>query len=181
MRIASLSFMLLSTITIFPAVAQLKVGITGGMVMSSLIRDSQLNAREGKIGYVVGANVKYNIGELGWFIQSGVSYTLEGDHDQPLNFVKLPVILGLDFSDDVNFNVSYNFVWQTGNKNGVKEFYNNYASILGLGAEIYAGKKFVPGFRLNYGLSNLVNVPIDAKNFRVKPFTLDLYLTYYFF
>ena len=69
---------------------KLRVGLTGGAVLSSLIRDSNLSVNAGKFGYIVGATVKYNAGDLGWFFQSGVNYTLEGDHDQNLNFVKVP-------------------------------------------------------------------------------------------
>lgn len=165
----------------FCANAQFRAGLTGGAVLSSLVRDSQINSSAGKIGYLIGLNAKYNFGDLGWFIQSGVHYTLEGDSRQPLNFVKVPLALGLDFSDDVGVYVAYDLVWLAGNQNNVQDFYNNYANILGLGAEIYISERFVPGFRLNYGLSNLVKVPADAKNFTIKPFTLDLYLTCYLF
>ena len=159
--------------------SQLKVGLTGGVVLSSLVRDSQLNARAGKFGYLIGANARINLGELGWFVQSGISYTLEGDNDQNLNFVKIPMVLGLDVSDDVNIHAAYYFAWQVGNQNEVQDFYNSNANMFGLGAEIDISKKFAMGFRLNYGLSNLVKDPMQAKNFKIRPFTLDLYLNYY--
>ena len=71
--------------------AQLKVGLNGGAVLSTLIRDSNLKTHPGNLGYLVGATGKLNIGELGWFFQSGVNYTLEGDSEQNLNFVKSPI------------------------------------------------------------------------------------------
>jgi len=159
--------------------AQFRVGVTAGPVLSSLVRDSNLSARAGMVGYLVGGVAKLNIGELGWFFQSGVTYTLEGDNDQHLNFVKVPLIIGFDASDDVNVHVAYNFAWQVGNQHGVQEFYKKNANILGVGFEIYISNKFTVGSRLNYGLSNLVSDPSGAKNFEVKSFTFDLYLTYF--
>lgn len=159
--------------------AQLRVGATGGVALSSLVRDSNLNSRAGTVGYLLGATAKYNVGELGWFFQSGVNYTLEGDADQNLNFVKLPLTIGFDASDDVNINVTYNLAWQVGNDNNVQDFYHDFANILGMGFEVYVSDKFAFGTKLNYGLSNLVKDPAGAKNFNVKPFTLDLYLTYF--
>lgn len=159
--------------------AQVKLGITGGAVFSSLIRDSHLSAYDGNFGYMIGGMAKLNIGELGWMVQSGVQYTLEGDHIQPLNFLKVPLILGFEPSENMNIHVAYNLSWQVGDKNGVQDFYKNFASILGLGFEIYISEKVSLGSRLNYGLSNLVSVPAEAKNYVVKPFTLDLFLTYY--
>jgi hypothetical protein len=161
------------------AYSQLKIGVTGGVVLSSLVRDNQLNARAGTLGYLFGANARINLGELGWFVQSGISYSLEGDNDQNLNFIKIPMVLGLDVSDDVNIHAAYDFAWQVGNQNNVQDFYNGNANMLGLGAEINISEKFAMGFRLNYGLSNLVNDPAKAKNFKIRPFTLDLYLNYY--
>ena len=159
--------------------AQLRFGVNGGIVLSSLIRDSQLNSREGMIGYTVGAAAKLNVGELGWFFQSGVNYTLEGDNDQNLNFVKVPLMVGYDASDDVNIHVVYNFAWQVGNHNDVQDFYKESANILGVGFEIYVTEKLGIGSRLNYGLSNLVEDPAGAKNYNVKPFTFDIYLSYF--
>lgn len=161
--------------------AQWRIGVTGGAVLATLVRDSQLNSRGGQLGYFIGADVRRNLGDLGWFVQSGVSYTLEGDHDQNLNFIKVPIMLGWDFSDDVGIYMVYNFAWQVGDQNGVQDFYNSYANILGLACQIYPSEKIALGIRLNHGLSNLVRVPADAKNLNIKPLTLDLYLTYFLF
>ena len=159
--------------------AQVRLGITGGPVLSSLIRDNNLNARAGMVGYMVGAVAKMNVGELGWFFQSGVNYTLEGDNVQNLNFIKIPLTIGFDASEDVNVHVAYQMAWQVGNHNNVQDFYHDFANILGVGFEIYISKKFAIGSTLNYGLSNLVKEEADAKQFNVKPFTLELYLTYF--
>lgn len=159
--------------------AQLRVGATGGVVLSTLIRDGHLNSRAGTIGYLLGATAKYNVGELGWFFQSGANYTLEGDNDQSLNFVKIPLTIGFDAADDVNINVTYNLAWQVGNENNVQDFYHDYTNILGLGFEVYASDKLAFGTKLNYGLTSLVSDPAGAKNYNVKPFTLDFYLTYF--
>ena len=159
--------------------AQLKVGFTGGAVLSSLIRDNHLNLHAGKFGYLVGATAKYNIGELGWFVQSGVNYTLEGDSQQNLNFVKVPLTLGLDLGEDVSLYGTYNLAWQVGNENNVQDFYNHSATILGMGFCINTSKHISIGGTLNYGLSNLVSDVPQAKNYTIKPFTFDIYITYF--
>lgn len=173
-------FIVLFTGLFLESSAQIRFGVNGGVVLSSLIRDNNLAVNDGQIGYLIGANVKYNMGELGWYVQSGVDYTLEGDNIQNLNFVKIPLILGLDASEDVSIFVAYNLAWQVGNHNNVQDFYKDFANILGLGFEIHTSDKFAIGTRLNYGLSNLVEEPADAKNYTVIPFTLELYLTYRF-
>ncbi len=162
------------------ASAQFRFGVTAGPVLSSLVRDNNLSARAGKVGFLIGGVAKLNVGDLGWFFQSGITYTLEGDNDQNLNFVKVPLIIGFDASDDVNIHVAYNLAWQVGNHNNVQDFYNDTANILGVGFEVYLSEKFAIGSRLSYGLSNLVKEPTGAKQFDVKPFTFDLYLTYFF-
>ena len=160
------------------AIAQIKIGFTGGVVLSSLVRDSNLALHDGNFGFLIGANAKYNLGELGWYIQSGVDFTKEGDSDQNLNFVKIPLIIGLDASDDVSIFVAYNLAWQAGNQNDVQDFYRKFANILGLGMEIHVSEVFAIGSRLNYGLSNLVSDPAEAKNFDVKPFTFEVFATF---
>lgn len=179
MKIVKIQIALFILLATAPAFSQLKVGISGGAVLSSLVRDSQLNAREGKVGYVAGASARLNLGELGWFVQTGLYYTLEGDNDQSINFLKVPAVLGLDVSDDMNVYVAYDFAWQMSNENNVQDFYNKTANILGLGAELYIGEKFAVGSRLNYGLSNLVKDPFGAKNYKIRPFTLEFYLTFF--
>lgn len=177
---------IITTITVFlmffaQVSAQFRLGVTGGAVLSSLIRDSNLNARESRFGFLVGTEVRYVPGELGWNFRTGVNYSTEGDSDQHLNFIKVPLTIGLDFSEDVGMYVSYNFAWQMSDHNNAKENYKDFGNILGLGVEVYLGERFAMGPRLNYGLSNMVAAPAGAKNFNVKPFTLDLYLTYFVF
>lgn len=159
--------------------AQLKIGFTGGAVLSTMIRDSNLNVEGGKFGYLVGATAKYNIGELGWFVQSGVTYTLEGDNKQNLNFLKIPLTLGIDVADDVSLYGIYNLAWQVGNENDVQDFYNHFVNILGLGFCFNTTKHISIGGTLSYGLSNLVSDSSQAKNFNIKPFTFDIYLNYF--
>jgi hypothetical protein len=159
--------------------AQLKVGLTGGMVLSSLVRDSQLVANDGVVGFLIGANAKLSLGDLGWFIRSGINYTQEGDYEQSISFLKVPLTLGLDAFNDVSIFVTHHLAWLVGNENSVQDFYHDFANILGLGFEIHISTKFSVGSSLNYGLSNLVSEPDPNKNFKVKPISLDLYVTYH--
>lgn len=161
-----------------PIMAQLKIGLTGGVVLSSLVRDSNIALNDGTVGFLIGGNAKLTLGDLGWYVQSGVNYTNEGDSQQPLSFVKVPLIIGLDAGDDVSIYFAYNLAWQVGNENNVQDFYNDFANIMGLGVEIHISKKFSIGSTLNYGLSNLVSEPSQALNFNIKPLTFDIYVTY---
>lgn len=174
-----LGLSLLCTMAVL-AQTQLKIGLTAGGVFSTLIRDSNLNAQGGYLGYTVGTTAKLNMGDLGWFVQSGVHYSHEGDVGQKLDFVKLPFTLGLDVSEDVALYVSYYLAWQVGNDNDVQDFYEENASMLAFGADVDISKSFALGTRLCYGLSNLVDDPAGAKYYTIKPFGFDLYLTYYF-
>ncbi len=172
-------FLLILFILPLLANAQFRAGLTGGAVLSSLVRDNQINSSAGKVGYLLGLSAKLNLGELGWFLQSGAHYTLEGDTKQPLNFIKIPLGLGLDFSDDVGVYVAYDLAWLVGNQNNVQDFYNNFANMLAIGSDIDITDSFGLGFRLNYGLSNLVKDAAAAENFNIRPLTFDLYLNYY--
>ncbi len=164
-----------------PVLAQtkLKLGLTGGGVFSTLIRDSNLNAKGGYLGYSLGAVGKLNMGDLGWFVQSGVNYSHEGDVGQKLDFIKVPLTLGLDVSEDVSLYTSYYLTWQVGNDNDVQDFYKETANMLAFGADIGISDSFALGSRLFYGLSNLVDDPAGALNYEVKPFGFDLYLTWF--
>lgn len=177
-KIKILILIILFTGVSWPSMAQLRLGINGGVVLSTLVRDSNIAANDGQVGYIIGVNLKYNMGDLGWYVQSGIDYTLEGDHLQNLNFIKVPIILGLDASDDVRIYVAYNLAWQVSDQNNVQDFYEEFANILGLGFEIDVSDHFAIGTRLNYGLSNLVSDPAGAKNYKIIPFTLDIYLAY---
>ncbi len=170
---------ILSTIAV-SAQTKLKLGLTGGGVFSTLIRDSNLNAKGGYLGYTFGATAKLNMGDLGWFVQSGVHYSHEGDVAQKLDFLKLPLTLGIDVSEDIALYSSYYLAWQVGNANNVQDFYKESASMLAFGADVEITKNFSLGSRLCYGLSNLVDDPAGAKNFIIKPFNFDFYLTYFF-
>ncbi len=160
--------------------AQVKVGLTGGVILSSLVRDASINANEGRIGYMAGVTTKIYMGEIGWFFEPSITYSLEGDNDQPVSFIKIPMKIGFDMTEGVNFHGIYYPAFLVGNQNGMKDFYNSFASIIGFGFDFYLSEHFDIGLNLNYGVSNLVSDPAGAKNFKVKPFTLDLYLTYFF-
>jgi len=170
---------ILSAITA-SAQTKLKLGLTGGGVLSTLVRDSNLNAQGGYLGYTVGATGKLNLGDLGWFVQSGVNYSHEGDVGQKLDFVKLPLTLGIDVSKDVALYVSYYLAWQVGNDNNVQDYYKEKVSILAFGGDVAISKSFSIGSQLYYGLSNLVDDPAGALYYTIKPFGFELYITYFF-
>ncbi len=160
--------------------AQVRVGLTGGVILSSLVRDASINANAGRVGYLAGVTTKIYMGDIGWFFEPAVTYSLEGDHDQPVSFIKIPLKIGFDMTEGVNFHGIYYPAIMVGNQNGVQDFYKGFASIIGLGFDFYLSDHFDIGLNLNYSLSNLVSDPAGAKNFKIKPFTMDVYLTYFF-
>ena len=171
----------LNFILAVPIYAQtnLKIGLNAGGVLSTLVRDNNLNAKGGFVGYMAGVTARLNIGELGWFVQSGIDYSHEGDAGQKLDFIKLPVTLGFDVSDDVALYGSYYIAWQIGNNNNVQDFYKKNANMIAFGVDVNLSERFGLGTRLYYGLSNLVDDPVGALYYTVKPFGFDLYLTYF--
>jgi len=172
---------LLSIVTIDASVAQVKIGLKGGAVLSSLRRDASLNMNGGSIGYLGGIMVKKNMGELGWFIQPELQYAYIGDRDQKFSFIKIPVMIGFDVSDDVNIHVGYQPGWMIGATNDAKNSYKNMNHEISLGMDFMAGNKVLLGLRVNYGLTNLVDDPMEVKNFEVKTFTVDLYMAFLLF
>lgn len=172
---------LLSILSFGPLLAQLKVGLKGGAVLSTLRRDASLNLNGGTLGYLAGIMVKKNMGELGWFFQPEFQYVYLGDGDQKLSFVKIPLIIGFDVSDDVNIHIGYQPGWLVGASNDAKDSYKSMNHEISLGMDFMAGNKVLLGLRVNYGLTNLVEDPKEVKNYEVTTFTVDIYMAFLLF
>lgn len=156
---------------------QIQIRAKGGLVLSSLVRDSNMNLYDGRIGYLLGVNAKIDISDLGWYLQSGIDYANEGDSELTLNFLKVPLIIGLDISDGTSVFMIYNLAWNL-DKSDAEGSYSNFANMLGFGIEFALSTKTSFGSSLSYGLSNLVQDPDVAMNFNIKPLTFNLYLVY---
>ena len=87
---ALILFTFLSVIPL-AAPAQFSAGIKGGVELSTLIRDSNLNVNGGRVGYVAGIYAKKNMGELGWFFQPELLFVSEGDNAQKLNYLVIQI------------------------------------------------------------------------------------------
>lgn len=181
MQKALVLFLLLLISTTDPSFAQIKIGLKGGAVLSSLRRDASLNMNGGSIGYLGGIMVKKNIGELGWFIQPELQYAFIGDRDQKFSFIKIPVMIGFDVSHDVNIHIGYQPGLMIGATNDAKDSFKSMNHEISLGMDFMVGNKVLLGLRVNYGLTNLVEDPIEVKNFEVKTFTVDMCMAFLLF
>ncbi len=181
MRKRLIVFVLISFMTIGTSIAQMKIGLKGGAVLSTLRRDASLNLNGGAIGYLGGIMLKKNMGELGWFIQPELQYVYLGDGNQKLSFVKIPITIGFDVSDDVNIHIGYQPGWLVGASNDAKDSYKTLNHEISLGMDFMAGNKVLLGLRVNYGLTNLVEDPVVVKNYEVTTFTVDMYMAFLLF
>jgi hypothetical protein len=156
--------------------AQTSFGIKGGAVLSTLRRDANLNVNGGRVGYLLGIFVKKNMGDLGWFFQPEVQYATEGDNGQKLAYLRVPLLLGLDLSEDVNLHLAYQPSILIGGENDARDFLKTWNHVISMGMEFTAIKNGLIGTRINYGATNIVEVPAEAKNYTIRTFTVDVYL-----
>jgi hypothetical protein len=164
-----------------PLLAQWKIAPKAGVVLSTLKRDGNININGGTVGFMGGLMFKRNMGELGWFVQPELQYAYFGDGEQKLSFFKIPLVLGLDFSDDVNVHLAYQPGFLVGGDNDAKENFKHVNHEISLGMDFIAGQKVLLGLRINYGLTNLVENPAEVKNYDVNTFTVDLYIGFIVF
>jgi hypothetical protein len=158
------------------SIAQFAAGIKGGIELSTLRRDDNLNLNGGRVGFAAGVFAKKNMGELGWFIQPEILYVSEGDNTQKLDYLKIPIMLGFDVSEDVNIHGGYNLAILVGPGNEVKEAFSSTNHQITLGMEFQGFKNGFFGIRLNYGASNIVEDPATVKNFTVHTLTSSMYM-----
>jgi len=124
-------------------------GVKVGMNYSGFRRTPDL-----KFGYQIGVVGKRYLGDLGWFVQPEINYSREGNLNQPLEFINVPIILGFDFSDNFNLNLGFQAGILVGTQ-GIEGYeYKNVNTVINLGLEFYSFKKTTIGFRFDYGLSD---------------------------
>jgi hypothetical protein len=162
-----------------PVLSQLMVGVKAGTVLSTTNKDGHLNLKGGRVGYVAGMQARKYVGELGWWLQAEAVYAAEGDNEEVLRFAKIPLVAGFDAGADVNIHVAYTTAFLVGGTDDVMDYYERVSHVLSLGMEAYAGERWVIGGRLNYTVSNLVEVPLEAKFFNVHPLTFELYAAFW--
>jgi len=129
--------------------SQIRFGVKGGMNFSGYRRTPDT-----KFGYQVGITSKKYISDLGWFIQPEVFYSREGNINQPLEFINVPIIVGFDFSDNFNVHTGLQAGFLIGTQNDLDNNYKSVNTVMNFGFEFYTFKKTSIGFRFDYGLND---------------------------
>ena len=107
-------------VTISTANAQYKVGFKAAFNYSSFRGNPNIKA-----GYQLGIAGKKYIGDLGWFFQPEVNYSLEGPENQRVEFINVPLIFGFDFSENFNLHLGYQSGFLIGTRDNGSIDYNH--------------------------------------------------------
>jgi hypothetical protein len=129
--------------------AQTQIGLKGGGNFSGFRR-----VADTKFGWQVGVAGKNYLGDLGWFIQPEIFYSKEGNINQPLEFINVPVILGFDFGDNFNIHTGLQAGFLIASAEDSSFDYKNVNMVVNFGFEFYTFKKTSIGFRFDYGMSD---------------------------
>lgn len=148
---------------------QYKFGIKTAFNYSSFRGNANLKA-----GYQFGIAGKKYIGDLGWFFQPEVNYSLEGAENQRVEFINVPLIFGFDFSENFNLHVGYQSGFLIGTRENDSFEYQTYNPVINFGLEFYPSNRSVFGARYDYGLSD-----IDKSNFSAITFNFEVYLIFW--
>jgi hypothetical protein len=135
--------------TVEEAKCQTQFGVKGGMNFSGFRRTADT-----KFGYQLGLAGKHYLSDLGWFVQPEVFYSREGNLNQPLEFINVPIIVGFDFSDNFNIHTGLQAGFLIGTMGDEDNNYNKVNAVVNFGFEFYTFKKTSIGFRFDYGLSD---------------------------
>ena len=168
-RTSSIIVIMISLISISPAVGQYKVGVKAAFNYASFRGNPNLKA-----GYQFGVAGKKYLGDLGWFFQPEINYSLEGAENQRLEFINVPLILGFDFSDNFNLHLGYQSGFLIGTRGNDSFDYKTYNPVINVGLEFYPFDKSVFGARYDYGISD-----IDKSDFRAVTFNFEVYLIFW--
>jgi hypothetical protein len=87
----------------------------------------------------------------------------------------VPLLIGLDLSEDVNLHMAYQPSILVGGENEARDFLKTWNHVISMGMEFTAFKNGLFGVRVNYGSTNIVDDATEAKNFTIKTFTVDVY------
>jgi hypothetical protein len=156
-------------VTISTANAQNKVGFKTAFNYSSFRGNPNLKA-----GYQLGIAGKKYIGDLGWFFQPEVNYSLEGPENQRVEFINVPLIFGFDFSDNFNLHLGYQSGFLIGTRDNGSIDYKTYNPVINFGLEFYPSNRSVFGARYDYGISD-----IDKSDFSAITFNFEVYLIFW--
>ena len=170
------TLLLILLTSVFAVKAQNKLILAAGVNYSSVSSVNSTNP-EGTLGLNVGTAYKFYTNDLGWFVQPGLFYSQEGWLHQRLDYLNLPVIIGFDFTEDLNFNLGMQYGYLIGGiddpENAVDR--SNLAFLIGF--EFYPSPVFDVGLRFANGIKNIIADPdapplngviTDARTFSIQ-------------
>ncbi len=164
---------LLIILLYFPVFSQTAFGIKGGVNFSGLNTDSNFGYQV-EFGWHGGVMGKKYLGDLGYFLQGEVLYQQQGNQNHHLDYLKIPVMVGFDFSDDLNIH----FGWYYGNLLTSNENFKSDDWGMLLGMDFYTTKSFITTIRLDHGFHNIVADEATLNFFNAKNAVIDISITY---
>lgn len=146
-----------------------QVLVKAGLNYSGYRREPDLD-----VGYQFGLGAKKYLGDLGWFFQPELTYSLEGNINKRLEMLYIPLVLGFDAHESFNFHLGFQYGFLLGTRNTYEESNLESGNPQFLfGTDFYSIPRSILGFRFSYGLS-----PIDKTITSSRPVNFALH--YYF-
>lgn len=157
--------------------AQTKVGIGGGVSFATLFRDGQASA-DGRTGFNLTIGAKQPIGNLGWHIRGDMFYSSEGYKNQRLDYLRLPVCIGFDFSEDFNIFFGWYASTLVRTNEHIDTNYKKLNTGSSFGVEVIMLDKLGLQTRINTGIPNIVSDDATLNFLTASTFSIDLTLIY---
>jgi hypothetical protein len=154
--------------------AQNTLSLAAGLNYSSVSSINSSNP-DGKLGFNAGIAYKRYIGDLGWFVKPGFSYSQEGWLLQRIDYINLPVISGFDFTDDFNFNLGFQYGYLVGGLNDPQNRIDRSNLAFLVGFEFYPTEIFDVGLRFANGIKNIVAKPDEMVIKDARTYSIQFY------
>ena len=157
--------------------AQNSFSIAAGLNYSSVSSINSSNP-DGKLGFNGGVAYKWYLGNLGWFVKPGLSYSQEGWLLQRIDYLNVPVISGFDFTDDFNFNIGFQYSYLVGGLNDPQGRIDRSNLAFLVGFEFYPAELFDVGLRFANGVKNIVAKPDEMVIKDARTYSIQFYFAF---
>lgn len=157
--------------------AQNSLSLSAGLNYSSVSSINSSNP-DGKLGFNAGLAYKWYLGDLGWFVKPGLSYSQEGWLLQRLDYLNLPVISGFEFTDDFNFNLGFQYGYLVGGLNDPENTIDRSNLAFLVGFEFYPADIFDVGLRFANGIKNIIAKPDEMVIKDARTYSIQFYFSF---
>jgi len=159
--------------------AQQVLSLNAGLNYSSVSSVNSSNP-DGKLGLNAGLAYKIYLGDLGWMIKPGLSYSQEGWLHQRLDYINMPVIAGFDFTDDFNINLGAQYGFLVGGLDDPTERVNRSNVAILVGFEFYPADVLDVGLRFANGVMNVIAKPDNMVIKDARTYSIQFYFGFNF-